>query len=218
VYSPPYYREDDPLRMRQLLHANSFALLVVSTAAGLEAVHLPLLLHDDPQTLAQHPQGLLRGHVARANPLWRALDGSREALAVFSGPHAYVSPSMYVSAPQVPTWNYLAVHAYGTPCLLDDEAAVREHLHEMIARLEAGRDPGWTVAGGGAEEYFERIFPGLVAFELPIARMDGKRKLNQNKQPADRAGVVAGLCDSPDSGARAIAALIAAELGEPATD
>lgn len=216
MYSPSYYREDDPLRMRALIHAHSFALLVVHGANGLEAVHLPLLLHDDAQTLAEHPHGLLRGHVARANPLWRAIDGAREALAVFSGPHAYISPTLYVTAPQVPTWNYLAVHAYGVPRLMTDEDAVREHLHEMVARLEAGRDPRWSVASGAALDYFDKILPGLVAFELPVARLDGKRKLNQNKQTADRAGVVAGLADSPDSGEREIAALMAVELDLPA--
>jgi transcriptional regulator len=218
VYSPPYYREDDPTVIRALLREHPFALLVASGEAGVEAVHLPLLYHDEPAVLELHPLGMLRGHVAQPNPIWRSFDGKREALAVFSGPHAYVSPAWYASSPQVPTWNYTAVHAYGAPRIVDDVDLVRAHLHEMVARLEAGNSPPWSAAVGGALDYMERILPGLVAFEMPITRLEGKSKLNQNKRPADRAGVIAALAGSDDSGARGIAELMSQRLAsEPAT-
>jgi transcriptional regulator len=208
VYSPPYYREDDRAAMRGLMLQHPFALLVAAGESRLEAVHLPLLFHGEPDTPALHPLGLLRGHVARANPIWRSFDGQREALAVFSGPHAYVSPSWYASRPHVPTWNYTAVHAYGAPRLVEDADTVREHLHEMVRRMEAGAPQPWSVEAGGAEDYMERLLPGLVMFEMSITRLDGKRKLNQNRSAEDRAGVIAALAASDDSSARGVAELM----------
>ena len=151
------------------------------------------------------PQGTLYGHVARANPHWRCLDGATRALAVFSGPHAYVSPRWY-EREGVPTWNYVAVHAEGAPRLLEDPAAVRE----LLARLTDTHDgPGGFAAL--PQDLVARMAHGIVAFELPIERLTGKAKLSQNKTAGDRAGVIRGLEGQGDSQALEIAALLRAQ-------
>lgn len=205
MYVPRPFAETDPERLRALIGAHGFATLVSVLDGAPFATHVPLLL--DP---ARGPHGTLSGHVARANPHWRAFDGRTPALAIFHGPHAYVSPRWYRSAGQVPTWNYEVVHAFGTPRVVEDPAAVRALLAGLSARYEAGADAPWSPAG-----LPERVADGLqraiVAFELPVERLEGKRKLSQNKAPADRAGVVAGLRAAGDPASLAVAAAMGAE-------
>ncbi|WP_111413148.1 FMN-binding negative transcriptional regulator [Billgrantia lactosivorans] len=172
----------------ELIERHGFAVLV---GADLQATHLPLLLER-----SEGEQGTLYGHFARANPHWRTLDGNR-ALAIFSGPHAYVSPAWYASQPAVPTWNYLAVHATGTLELLGTEAT-RELLDRSLAHFEPAlldslsREPG----------YLEKMQTGVVGFRLPIETLVGKAKLGRQRSEADQAGVEAALAESRDPQAR----------------
>jgi transcriptional regulator len=196
VYVPEPFVERDLRVLHAWLRRFPFALLVTA-AGGFEATHLPFWLDA-----GAGPHGTLYGHVARANPHWRRLDGATPALAVFSGPHAYVSPRWY-EGPGVPTWNYLAVHAEGVPRILDEAADV----HALLARLTEAHDgPGGFDALPA--DLVARLSRGVVGFALPIERLTGKAKLSQNKTPADRAGVIAGLEGRGDDNAREIATLL----------
>jgi transcriptional regulator len=204
MYVPEANAFREPRVLHGFLERHAFALLVTAREGGFEATHLPLWLEPE-----RGPHGTLFGHVARANPHWRSFDGRARALAVFAGPHAYVSPRWY-QKPGVPTWNYLAVHAEGVPRIVDDPEAVRA----LLVRLTETYDgPGGYEAL--PEELVMRLSRGIVAFELPIDRLVGKRKLSQNKSAADRAGVVAGLFASGEPDAVAIAELIQAAGVEP---
>jgi transcriptional regulator len=202
MYVPEAFAEHDPGVLHEFVRRHAFAVLVTAREGVFEATHLPLWL--DSQRGAR---GTLYGHVARANPHWQGFDGRARALAVFSGPHAYVSPRWY-RKPGVPTWNYLAVHAEGAPRVLDDPAAVRA----LLVRLTETYD-----GAGGFEaipaDLVARLSHGIVAFELPIDRWIGKKKLSQNKSAEDRAGVVGGLRAAAEPGALAVAALVEAAGG-----
>ena len=180
MYVPKAFREDDVARLHGFIRAWSFALLVTDVDGVPGATHLPFVLDT-----AAGPQGRLIGHVARANPHWQAFDGTRQALAVFGGPHAYVSPTWYATSPAVPTWNYAAIHAYGRPRILEGPEAARD----AVTRLVDVHDPAWRLADQPAE-FIAGMLRGIVAFEMPIARLEGKLKLSQNRPAADRPGVV----------------------------
>jgi transcriptional regulator len=188
VYTPADFLVDDPAWQRDVMRDHPFAALITGLDGTMEASHIPLLLEP-----AHGPQGTLLGHVARANPIWQALDGANEALAIFWGPHAYISPDWYVSPRTVPTWNFVTVHAYGAPRLLEG-AAARGVLEKLTATNEAGLAPKapWTL-----DKLSERTISGLVeaivAFEIPIRRLIGKAKLGQNRKPEDVAGAASGL-------------------------
>ncbi|MFQ3786238.1 FMN-binding negative transcriptional regulator [Halomonas sp. A29] len=172
----------------ELIERHGFAALV---GTDLQATHLPLLLERSEGEL-----GMLYGHFARANPHWRSLDGSR-ALAVFSGPHAYISPTWYASQPAVPTWNYLAVHATGVLELLDREAT-RALLDRSLAHFE----PALLDSLSREQGYLEKMQAGVVGFRLPIETLTGKAKLGRQRSEADQAGVEAALAGSRDPQAR----------------
>src|SRR5262245_1309411 len=138
MYIPQAFRVTDPQILHEFIARNSFATLISIVEGKPFATHLPLLFDG-----ARSAQGALLGHVARANPQWRAFDGQQEALAIFQGPHAYVSPSWYASSPAVPTWNYTAVHVYGVPRVIDDEQAFSDLLDRLIAVYETGRPEPW---------------------------------------------------------------------------
>ena len=203
MYVPKKFAEDDPAACHDFIEANDFALLVAPVDGRPFASHLPFLLDRD-----QGPCGTLHAHMARANPQWRAFDDS-EVLVVFSGPHVYVSPAWYAATPNVPTWNYVAVHAYGRPRLVDDPGAVRAHLARLVEVQEHGRAKPWRL-DGLADDYVAAMIGGIVAFEIPLDRLEGKWKLNQNRTAADRVGVIAALRDRTDPGAAAIARAMAA--------
>ncbi len=188
-----------------LIRAHGFALLATADDAGLPvATHLPLVL--DP---ARGPNGTLIGHVARANPQAAALDG-RLALAVFQGPHTYISPMWYgTPKTSVPTWNYVAVHAYGVPRPVADPAAVRALLARMVRDFEPEGAAGWRMEDADPG-FIERMARGVSAFEMPIDRLEGKAKLSQNRPTADRPRIIAALGQSGDPLAVAVADLMAA--------
>jgi transcriptional regulator len=181
MYVPAHFREDRPDVLHDAVRRIGFATLVTQ---GLEANHLPMLLEG----------GVLRGHVARANPVWK--QGGGEALAIFLGPHAYVSPNWYPSKAEtgkaVPTWNYLTVQARGTIQWIQDTDWLRNHVSALSDRHEAGRAAPWAVSDAPAN-YVEALLRAIVGFELTVTKLEGKWKLSQNRDAADRAGVRGGL-------------------------
>ncbi len=199
MYVPRHFAATDRDELYAHIRAYGFATLVSVRDGVPFATHVPLLL--DPE---RGPLGTLVGHVARANPHADGFDGRTPALAIFHGPHAYVSPRWMSGDNAVPTWNYSVVHASGTPRVLEDPGAVRTLLERMIETYEAPAREPWTLARVPA-----RVADGLqraiVAFELPIERLEGKRKLSQNKAAADRAGVIAGLLAEGDGASVAVA-------------
>jgi transcriptional regulator len=201
MYIPEPFREDRLEALHAFIRRHSFGILVSSPAGALEANHLPLLLETE-----RGPLGTLVGHMARANGQWRSLESDGEALVVFPGPHAYVSPSWYETHPSVPTWNYAAVHAYGTPHLVQEPAALRSILRAMVQTYEASLPEPWPM--DLPDEFTERMLNAIIGFEINITRLEGKRKLSQNRPEADRRGAVAGLARLGDPQSAAIAALM----------
>jgi transcriptional regulator len=173
MYIPKHFEETDTATLHEAIKCYPFGILVTNTPEGVPfATHLPFLLvpSQNPQTT---PLGVLFGHVARANPQWQMLENATNALAIFQGPHAYISPTWYVHEPAVPTWNYVAIHAYGTTRLLgDEEFSVR------MAQLQAHYEPN---APPLPEEYRLKMLKGIVGFEMAITKLEGKYKLSQNQ-------------------------------------
>jgi len=187
MYVPTAFAEDDLAWQHAHIRAHSFGVITSVVDGRLTATHLPFLLDETCGS-----RGTLLAHMARANPHWHCFDGKTEALIVFAGPHGYISPTWYESTPAVPTWNYVAVHVHGTPVVKDDAAETRAHLARLAANFEAGRERPWRLENQPAS-FIDGIIHGVVAFEIPITRIEGKAKLSQNRPAADRAGVVAGL-------------------------
>jgi transcriptional regulator len=203
MYVPKHFGAPDDGWCHALIGRESFALLVSTGADGAPfATHLPLLLDAD-----RGRHGTLVGHVARANPHARLLGAGAPALAVFQGPHAYVSPGWYTAHPSVPTWNYVAVHAYGRPALIEEPARVKALLARLVDTYETGRPAPWRF-DSLTPDYVDGMIRGIVAFELPIERLEGKAKLSQNRGAEDRAGAIRGLEATADSLAAATAALM----------
>jgi transcriptional regulator len=147
--------------------------------------------------------------MARANPQWQHFASGHEVLAIFHGPHTYLSPTDYETAPAVPTWIYTTVHAYGVPSIVDDPAQVVALLEQTISKYESAREEPWD--GALPEEYRERLVKGIVAFEIPISRLEGKFKLGQNRAAADLQRVHAALSQAPDADSQLLAALMRVE-------
>jgi transcriptional regulator len=198
MYLPSHFRQPDLAALHRLMRQRSFAVLCSTDEQGVPfASHLPLLL--DPT-----PPGVLVGHMARANPQWRHADG-RPVLAVFSGPHVYVSPSWYEADEVVPTWNYVAVHAAGVFRAVHDRDALLRIVQETVAVYEGGRPRPWPL---DPSAYLDRMLRSIVGFRIVIERLEGKWKLSQN-QPAERqAKVLRALRETPGEDAEAIADLM----------
>ena len=190
MYLPQHFAEDRSEVLHELIRAPPLATLVHLDADGLAADHIPLMLHQ-----AVDGQITLRGHVARANPLWSAAH-SQSVLAVFQGPHAYISPSWYASKAEhgkvVPTWNYAVVHAHGVLTAIDDFAWFHAHASAMTDRNEASVGKSWKVTDAPAD-YIRNTAKAIVGIEITVNHIEGKWKVSQNRSAADRAGVAAGL-------------------------
>jgi len=191
LYIPPLFKEDRIDVMHGAIRRAGLATLVTLTADGLIASHVPMLLDPEPA-----PYGTLLGHVARPNPQARGAVPGVQALAIFQGPDAYVTPSWYATKREngkvVPTWNYIAIHAYGEVEFFDAADRLRAIVTLLTEQQEAARAEPWAVSDAPAN-YIEGMLKGIVGFALPIARLEGKWKMSQNRPAADRAGVVAGL-------------------------
>jgi transcriptional regulator len=213
MYLPSHFREDHVPTLHALIREHSLATLVTFGPDGLVANHIPMEAHPEPG-----PLGTLSGHVSRSNPVWRDHPEGVHALAVFTGPQIYITPSWYQTKQDtgrvVPTWNYAVVHAYGPLRIIED----REWLRRLVTRLtethEAGRRDFWSVTDAPAE-YVERQLGGIVGLEMPLARLEGKWKVSQNREPVDRAGVVSGLRAADDPASRAMADLVEKTLDSP---
>lgn len=205
MHTPPAFRDEDVESLRATIHAARLAHFVTATAEGPLSTPLPLFF--DP---GEGERGVIYGHLSKANPQWRQ-PPLGDALAIFMGPEAYVTPSWYETKREtgkvVPTWNYVAVHACGPVAFFDDP----ERLLDVVTRLtdlqEGARPDPWAVSDAPAD-FIKAQLRGIVGLRMPITRLDGKRKLSQNRNAADRGGVAAGLAESDDPGDRAVAALI----------
>lgn len=188
MYLPKAFAEPDLATLHDLVEAHPFGVLVVPSPSGPPKVsHLPFLLDR-----ARGPHGTIYAHTARANPIWRGFDGRAGALAVFQGPHGYVSPSWYASRDDVPTWNYAVVHAHGAPRLIEAEANLLNLLRRLAEVHERGR-PNRSSTDELSAGTLAELLPAIVGFELPVERIEGKLKLSQNRRPEDREGAVRGL-------------------------
>jgi transcriptional regulator len=208
VYVPEHFAETRPDVLAGFIRRHSFGTLVTgdeagSIGGGLCATHLPFLFRGPGADL---PASLI-SHMARQNDQWKALRPDREVLAIFQGPHAYVSPRYYVSQLAVPTWNYTSVHVYGKPRLIDDPAEVRQVLAEFVSEYEGSSDAAWRLSDL-PEDFIEKMSRSIVAFAIDMTRTEGKFKLNQNRSKEDRSGVVQALEQSEDEDAREIAKLM----------
>ena len=196
MYTPRAFALDDLPEIQQLIQHTRLAQLVTVGENGLQASHLPLLLNPD-----EGPNGTLYGHLAKANPQWRELQNGSEALVIFAGADAYISPAFYPAKAEhgkvVPTWNYIAVHAYGTPAVFSDAERLLKVVTALTDRHESGRAQPWRVSDAPAD-YIDGMLKAIVGFALPIERLVGKRKLSQNRSAADMAGVRDGLAASAD--------------------
>lgn len=200
MYVPNHFAETDLPILQGFIEQNGFGLLISQVDGAPFATHLPLLLDRSDGS-----PGTLLGHVARANPQWRSADG-QTALAVFSGPHAYISPTWYEAEQVVPTWNYVAVHVYGRLRLVPEPAAVLEIVEKLVRVYEHGREPAWQFDADS--DFARKMLAGIVGFRLEITRIEGKWKLSQN-HPADRRKKVAcALRQHPDENSQAIADLM----------
>lgn len=177
MYRPPYFKQDDPAEQLRFMQAHNFATLV--SREPFMATHLPVLVEE----------GKISGHVARAN-LHSKLDG-QEVMVLFQGPHAYVSAGWYEKTGQVPTWNYTAVHAYGTFREITDPEAISQHLRTLVHFHEQHRSPAWDI--DLTEEALQKMARAVVVFEIPLERLEGKYKLSQNRTPEERQRVMEGL-------------------------
>lgn len=191
MYNPPAFEESRLPILHEAIRATRLATLVTFGAEGIIASHLPIILDA-----ADGPFGSIRGHLARANPQWREITPEVPALAIFPGPDAYISPSWYATKQQsgkvVPTWNYVAVHAYGTIEFFDDPDQLRAIVTDLTLLHEEARPDPWAVTDA-PPEFIRAQLKGIVGFRLPIARLEGKWKLSQNRSDEDRAGVICGL-------------------------
>lgn len=200
MYTPAAFNESDPAKLFALIERHSFGMLISQHAGEPVATHLPLLLNR-----AAGACGSLSGHLARANPQWQHADG-QTVLAIFSGPHAYISPTWYQAANMVPTWNYVAVHVYGSFHAIHDETATIQIVQDMVQVYEAGMPKPWTLDAGS--EFTRKLVKGVVGFRIAISRIEGKLKLSQNHPPEQQEKVASALAHSPDADARAVAALM----------
>ncbi len=191
MYIPKAFREDDLEKLHKLMQEYSFAALVTQQDGVPVATHLPFLLD-----MERGQYGTLMAHMARANPQWRTFNSGQEALVIFQGPHAYISPSWYEVELSVPTWNYAAVHAYGVPRIIDDKATLYDLLKALIERHEAQFEKPWDFQL--PEDYLQKMMQGTVGFEIEITRLEGKFKMSQNRSASEQQRVKAALRESQD--------------------
>lgn len=206
MYVPKHFEEQRPEVLHALITAHPLASLVSFDGSQLQSSQIPLLL--DPSA---GPLGTLKGHVARANSLWQQLNAEVDALAIFQGPQAYVSPSWYPSKHEhgkaVPTWDYTVVHARGRARAVEDAGWLLEFLGKLTDQAESRHAVPWKVSDA-PPEYIERLLGAIVGIEIPLSSLQGSWKLNQNRTPADRLGVAAGLQSRGDDMSRAVADLV----------
>jgi transcriptional regulator len=204
MYVPSHFAESDLLTLHDFIERHSFGLLVSQVEGRPFATHLPFLLDR-----TRGPYGTLVGHVARSNPQWKEL-ADRPALAVFSGPHAYISPTWYESVNVVPTWNYTAVHASGRPALIEDRAALLEIVKQSVTVFESTMPNPWVLDTTGP--FVDRLLEQIVGFCIPIDTIEGKWKMSQNHPVERRDKVIRALLTQNNPEAQAVAEIMTQQL------
>jgi len=209
MYQPPHFREDRLAVQHALIREQPLGLLITAGPGGLQANHVPFLVDA-----GKSERGTLRAHLARANPQLHELAAVSECLVVLQGPQQYISPSLYPTKHEhgkvVPTWNYITVHAWGRPQVIDDTAWLRQQVDELTVHKEGSRAAPWHVADA-PEPFVATQLKGIVGIEIPIARIEGKWKVSQNRPAVDQAGVVAGLRGQGDD-AEIMASMVAERI------
>jgi transcriptional regulator len=201
VYLPPVFTEARPEVLLAHIQRHDFGLLISHGAGGLVASHIPFLTERDGERLHLH------GHLARPNPQVEELAQGGEVLAIFSGPHAYISPGWYASGPSVPTWNYVDVHAYGTLRLIEEEDWLRRLLRRLSDHNEARNPHPWRMQDL-PETYLQGMLKGIIGLDIAVTRLEGKYKLSQNRPATDRPRVIAALERQDDADSLAVARLM----------
>jgi transcriptional regulator len=205
MYTPPAFKEQDPRILAEIMRGARLSTLVTATAEGLVATPLPMLFNPEEGEF-----GALYGHVAKANTQWKLLTLA-EALVIFQGPDAYVTPSWYESKKEhgkvVPTWNYAAVHAYGPVEFFEDADRLLDVVTRLTDLFERPRPDAWAVTDA-PEQFIEGQLRGIVGVRIPVSRLEGKRKMSQNRPEADRIGVAQGLANSDRPLDRQVAGMI----------
>jgi transcriptional regulator len=186
TYIPHDFQVPDIETLQEFMRSHDFATIVSSSPDGLVTSHVPVLVRSSDKTT------LIAGHLARANHHWHLMDGATPALVIFHGPHSYISPTWYETAPSVPTWNYGAVHAHGLPKVNESVPFIRGILKELAQRYEGHRKNGWSPESVPAE-YYDKMLHAIVGFEMPVKKLEGKFKLGQNRSAEDRRSVIAAL-------------------------
>jgi transcriptional regulator len=204
MYMPQHFAETDVPTLHGLIHAQPLGAWVLHDGTQLLANHVPFALHAD--------EGVLRCHVARANPAWKACAGNAASCVVmFQGPQHYISPSWYPSKKEhgkaVPTWNYAVVHVHGRARAIDDAQWLHANVSWLTTQHEAGRDQPWQVSDAPTD-YIDKMIAAIVGIEITIERIEGKWKTSQNQPEANRGGVVHGLQQDGDAAAVAMAGLV----------
>ena len=211
MYLPSHFAEARVDVLHDLIRAYPFGTLVVLASNGLDANHIPFEIDPEPA-----PFGTLRGHLARANPLWKDFSAQVDALAIFQGPHTYISPSWYPTKKEhgkvVPTWNYAVVHAMGPLRVIDEQAWVRRFVEQLTHRHEAHRSDPWKVTDAPTD-FVDTMTSAIVGIEIPISRLTGKWKVSQNRPEKDRAGVVEGLLQNRSDASNEMAQLVGQKKG-----
>ena len=207
MYTPKHFQVEDTGEAHALMRAHPFATLVTHGPSGIVATHLPTVLKVDDGS----PLGRIECHVARPNPQWRDFAADTDALMIFQGPEAYIRPGWYPSKAEhdkvVPTWNYAVVHAYGRLESVQDQAWLLAHVTELTQQQEASYTAPWRTTDA-PENYLAMMARGIVGLKFAIARLEGKVKMSQNREPRDRAGVVQGLADRATGHDSEIASLV----------
>ena len=201
VYLPAAFTESRPEVLVEHIERYDFGLLVSRSDDGIVASHVPFVVDRDGDNLHLH------AHLARPNPQVRQLARGGEVLAIFHGPHAYISPNWYGSGPSVPTWNYIDVHAYGIVRLVEDGDWLRRLLRRLSERHEARSPVPWRM-DELPESYVEGMLRGIIGLDISVTRLEGKYKLSQNRPASDRPRVIAALEDRGDADSQAVARLM----------
>ena len=204
MYIPKPFEISQPEKLAAIMREHSFATIVTHDNGSLFASHVPVLFFPE-----RGSRGMLAAHVARANPQWRHFRLDQEILVIFQGPHGYISPNWYKTKPVVPTWNYVSVHAYGIPRLLENEEALQALLHAMVEKYESALLNPWPM--DLPNDFKTQKMQAIVGFEIEITRLEGKFKLSQNRTPEDVSTAVNVLKKSVNQADRELATLMARE-------
>ena len=213
MYLPSHFEVTDVTALHALIREHPLGAIVTNGPQGLEANHVPFEIDPEPA-----PHGKLLAHVARANPLWRRTDADSEVLVIFQGPSGYITPSWYPTKKEtgkvVPTYNYAVVHAYGRLRAIEDRQWLRAFVEHLTDRHESARAEPWHI-GDTPASYIDQMVGAIVGIEVTVTRLVGKWKMSQNRTPADRLGVAAGLEASASADDRAMARLVRDYMVKP---